>query len=271
MRYFVLPIALCFFQVSALGAELANPALSSKQKQWQIPKKVVLVIHGGSGVLTDQEMKTEALVRQDFEQALARALSAGYRTLQQKDRTSVDAVEAAVRVMEDSGLFNAGRGAAFSRDGRVELDAAIMEGKMEGQGEGKKDPRKRAGAVAAVTHIKNPISAARAVMEMEGSRHVMLVGEGAERFALSEPNPTKFRIEAVSNLYFWTDRRLRQVRAEFKRNQGRCKPGQRVGPVRGRRPETSGEPRSPLWNGGRGGLRRTESSRGRNIDWRIDR
>lgn len=220
MRYFVLPIALCFFQVSAFGAEPDSAAFSSKQKQREIPKKVVLVIHGGSGVLTEQEMKNEALVRQDFEQALTRALSAGYRTLRQKDRTSVDAVEAAVRVMEDSELFNAGRGAAFNSDGRVELDAAIMEGKMEGQGEGKKDPRKRAGAVAAVTHIKNPISAARAVMEMEGSRHVMLVGEGAERFALSEPNPAKFRIEAVSNLYFWTDRRLRQIRAEFKRNEG---------------------------------------------------
>lgn len=92
---------------------------------------------------------------------------------------------------------------------------------MEGRGEGKTDPRKRAGAVAAVTHIKNPISAARAVMEMEGSRHVMLVGEGAERFALSGSNPAKFHIEAVSNLYFWTDRRLRQVREEFKRNEGK--------------------------------------------------
>ena len=218
MHYLCLVIASCFFQVSALGAEPDNAGSSSRQKQPQIPKTIVLVIHGGSGVLTEQEMKTEGLVREDFEQVLALALSAGYRMLKKKDGNSVDAVEAAVRVMEDSELFNAGRGAAFNSDGRVELDAAIMEGRMEGQGDGKKDPRKRAGAVAAVTHIKNPISAARAVMEMDGSRHVMLVGEGAERFVLSEPNQRKFRIEAVSNLYFWTDRRLRQIRGEFQRN-----------------------------------------------------
>ena len=225
VRHLLFPFAVCLFQVSAFGAEPTHAASSSKQNPSQIPKKVVLVIHGGSGVLSEQEMKDAGLVRQDFEQALARALSAGYRMLRQKDRNSADAVEAAVRAMEDGGVFNAGRGAAFNSDGRVELDAAIMEGKMEGQGAGTKDPRKRAGAVAAVAHVKNPISAARAVMEMEDGRHVMLVGEGAERFALSEPNRAKFRIEAVSNLYFWTDRRLRQIRAEFKRNEGAASSG----------------------------------------------
>ena len=105
-----------------------------------------------------------------------------------------------------------GLGAAFNSDHRVEFDAAIMEGTMIGRGEGKQDPRKRVGAVAAVTHVKNPISAARAVMEMEGSRHVLLVGDGAERFALGDANRAKYHIEAVSNLYFWTDRRLRQIR-----------------------------------------------------------
>jgi beta-aspartyl-peptidase (threonine type) len=160
------------------------------------------------------------LTRHDFEQALARSLAAGYSKLGQKNCTSVDAVEAAVRVMEDCDLFNAGLGAAFNSDGRVELDAAIMEGTMIGRGEGKQDPRKRAGAVAAVTHVKNPISAARAVMEMEGSRHVLLVGDGAERFALGDANRAKYHIEAVSNLYFWTDRRLRQIRGEFQRNAG---------------------------------------------------
>ena len=126
----------------------------------------------------------------------------------QEGKTGVDAVEAAIRVMEDSELFNAGRGAVLNHDGRVELDAAIMEGRTEGEGEGKGDPRKRAGAVAGVTHVKNPISAARAVMEMKGSRHVMLAGEGADRFALREENRRRYQIEEVSNVYFWTDRRL---------------------------------------------------------------
>jgi hypothetical protein len=168
------------------------------------PPKVVLVIHGGAGVLNEKEMKREGLRRKDFEQALAKALQAGYEAMRPKGKTSVDGVEAAIRAMEDSGLFNAGRGAAFNSDGRVELDAAIMVGKMDGgtKGEGKNDPRKRAGAVAAVTNIKNPISAARAVMEMKESRAVMLVGPGAEWFALGGPVSKDYRIERVSNLYF---------------------------------------------------------------------
>lgn len=218
MRDLILPLALCFLPITACGAEPENVGNSSGQNPPPTLQTVVLVIHGGAGTLTEQEMKAEGLSRRDFEQALAQALSAGYQALQQKGGTSVDAVEAAIRVMEDSELFNAGRGAAFNNDGRVELDASIMEGKMEGQGDGKKDPRKRAGAVAAVTHVKNPISAARAIMEMEDSRHVLLVGEGAERFVLSEPNSKKFRIETVSNLYFWTDRRLRQIRSESQRS-----------------------------------------------------
>jgi beta-aspartyl-peptidase (threonine type) len=185
--------------------------------------KTVLVIHGGAGVLPDEEMKKEGLRREDYANALAQALEAGYQALK-AGKTSVDAVEEAIRVMEDSGLFNAGRGAAFTSDGRVELDAAIMEGKMTGTSEGKRDPRKRAGAVTGVSHIKNPISAARAVMEMEGSPHVMLSGDGAEAFALGEPNRAKtYRIERVSNLYFWSDRRLRQIREEYKGDEARPK------------------------------------------------
>jgi beta-aspartyl-peptidase (threonine type) len=150
-------------------------------------------------------------------------LQAGYQAWK-KGEPSVVAVEEAIRVMEDSGLFNAGRGAAFTSDGRVELDAAIMEGKMTGKGEGKRDPRKRAGAVAGVWHIKNPISAARAVMEMEGGPFVMLSGAGAEAFALGEPNRAKkYRLERVSNLYFWSDRRLLQIREEFKRDEKKRK------------------------------------------------
>jgi beta-aspartyl-peptidase (threonine type) len=209
------------------GERAARPAPALRKGP-----KVVLVIHGGAGVLTGEEMKEEKLTREHFEGALAQALKAGYEALQQNVKTAhVDAVEAAIREMENSGLFNAGRGAAFTSDGRVELDAAIMEGKRKGTGEGKRDPGKRAGAVAGVCHIKNPISAARAVMEMEGSRHVMLSGAEAEVFALGKPNRAKkYRIERVSNLYFWSDRRLRQIREEFKKGEAERK--QKNGAVR---------------------------------------
>jgi beta-aspartyl-peptidase (threonine type) len=175
--------------------------------------QAVLVIHGGAGVLTEREMAAAGLKRADFEEKLAEALRAGHAVLKRKGGTSVEAVEAAIRVLEDSPLFNAGRGAALDEDGQAALDAAIMEGLMKGEGEGKKDPRKRAGAVAAVSHIKNPISAARAVMEMKDARHVLLVGAGAEAFALSDENRKRYQIEKVSNAYFWTDRRLKQLRS----------------------------------------------------------
>jgi beta-aspartyl-peptidase (threonine type) len=170
----------------------------------------VLVIHGGAGVLKEKEMKDWRLTPCKFERALARSLAAGYKALQ-KGGTSVDAVEAAVRVMEDCGRFNAGAGAAFDADGRIELDAAIMEGNMTDSGEGTRDPRQRAGAVAAISHIKNPISAARAVMEMPDGRSVLLVGDGAERFSLQESNRSRYHIEQVNDLYFWTPRRVREI------------------------------------------------------------
>src|SRR5687767_2326226 len=146
-------------------------------------EKAVLIIHGGAGVNSPEEMAREKrengqpVTRKDYEEMLARALEAGYRALHGK--TSIDAVEAAIRVLEDSDLFNAGRGAVLTHDGRAELDASIMEGRMAGDGGtlGKRDPRKRAGAVTGVTHVKNPISAARAVMEMPGGRHMFLAGE----------------------------------------------------------------------------------------------
>jgi L-asparaginase / beta-aspartyl-peptidase len=175
----------------------------------------VLVIHGGVGVLSIDEMKAEGLSRADFETAMADALRQGHAAWKAK-ANGVDAVEAAIRVMEDSPLFNAGKGAVLTRDGRAELDAAIMEGTATGRGEGKRDPRKRAGAVTGVTHVKNPISAARAVLEMDGSQHALLAGPGAEEFVLGDAVRAKYAIKRVDNQYFWTDRRLKQVRPEEK-------------------------------------------------------
>lgn len=206
-----------------LAADPPDRDRTTVEEEQSRRSKTVLVIHGGAGVLTPDEMKKEGLRREDYEAVLAEALSSGYRVLMQEGKTGVDAVEAAIRVMEDSELFNAGRGAVLNHDGRVELDAAIMEGRTEGEGEGKGNPRKRAGAVAGVTHVKNPISAARAVMEMEGSRHAMLAGEGADRFALREENRGRYRIEEVSNVYFWTDRRLGQIREEVTKGRDAVK------------------------------------------------
>lgn len=209
LRNFLLFLALSITQVF-----LTHPL------QAQQPK-TVLVIHGGAGVVPEKDRKDEGWTHADFEQTLARALQAGYKSLNTEGKTSVDAVESAIRILEDSALFNAGKGAVFTTDGRVELDAAIMEGNMEGQAPGKRDPRKRGGAITGVTHVRNPISAARAVMEMEGGRHVMLAGEGAERFALSDAIKSKYNIERVSNLYFWTDLRLRQIREQAAREEKR--------------------------------------------------
>lgn len=119
----------------------------------------VIAIHGGAGVMRrDKPGEQQRAV-------LKRALEAAY-----EQKTALDAVTAAVVIMEDSPLFNAGRGSCFNADGEIEMDASVMEG-----------GRLRAGAVAAVRRIRNPVLAARAVMEK--SRHVLLAGSGAEVFA----------------------------------------------------------------------------------------
>ena len=133
----------------------------SSASQW------TLVIHGGAGVLARDRMSPQR--DRETRAALARALKAGAAILAAEGR-AIDAVEAAVRVLEDDPHFNAGRGAVFTDQGTIELDAAIMEGK-----------ERRAGAVAGVMRARNPVSVARAVMDR--SPHVMLAGPGADRFA----------------------------------------------------------------------------------------
>ncbi len=148
-----------------------------------------LVIHGGAGVILRQEMSAELEAR--YRDALTQARDAGYAVLARGD-SSLDAVVAAITFMEDSPLFNAGRGAVLNADGICELDASIMDGRTQA-----------AGAVAGVHHIKNPIRLARAVMEK--SEHVMFTGDGAETFART------LGFEFVPNEYFQTELRRRQL------------------------------------------------------------
>src|SRR4051795_13419424 len=165
----------------------------------QAAPKIMLVMHGGAGTITRASMTPEK--EKAYREALELALRTGHAVLA-KGGTSVDAVEAAIRVLEDSPLFNAGKGAVFTHEGKNELDSSIMRGLD-----------KAAGAVAGVTIIRNPISAARAVMEK--SPHVLMVGRGAELFA------TKMGLEIVDPSYFWTERRWKGLQEELLKEQQR--------------------------------------------------
>jgi beta-aspartyl-peptidase (threonine type) len=148
-----------------------------------------LAIHGGAGTLPRAESSGEKDVR--YRAGLAAALDAGYQVLH-AGGTSLDAVTRAVVMLEDNPLFNAGLGAVFTHEGHNELDASIMDGGTL-----------NAGAVCGVTHVKNPITLARAVMEH--SDYVMLSGSGAEEFALSRG------FELVPSAYFHTPERWQQL------------------------------------------------------------
>jgi L-asparaginase / beta-aspartyl-peptidase len=156
-----------------------------------------LVLHGGAGTITRGTMTPE--LEKEYLEKLEEALTTGHAILKEGG-TSLDAVEAAIRLMEESPLFNAGKGSVFTHHGRNELDASIMNGRTLD-----------AGAVAGVTIIRNPISAARAVMEK--SPHVMMAGEGANLFA------TSVGLEIVDPSFFWTERRWKQLQKRLMREQ----------------------------------------------------
>ena len=159
--------------------------------------KLVLVIHGGAGTITRESMTPE--LEQAYQQKLSEALTAGYAVLE-KGGTSLEAITTAIQIMEESPLFNAGRGAVFTHEGRNELDASIMDGKT-GQ----------AGAVAGVTTVKSPILAAQAVMQK--SPHVLLTGKGAETFAQEQG------LEIVDPSHFFDQRRFDQLKRLQEREQ----------------------------------------------------
>lgn len=194
---------ICFL---ALAATLVLPIRAPAQKgsfaeikQLQSPQnpRLGFMIQGGAGVITHGSMTPER--EKEYRAKLEEAVLAGYKALQ-AGKTSLDAVEIAIRILEDSPIFNAGKGAVFTSDGRNELDASIMNGKTLA-----------AGGVAGLHHVKNPISLARAVMER--SPHVLMFGDGAEKFAKEQ------NIELVDEKYFWTQERwdaLQQVLKEEK-------------------------------------------------------
>jgi L-asparaginase / beta-aspartyl-peptidase len=150
---------------------------------------ITLVIHGGAGTIRRENMTPEK--EKAYHEALGIALDSGYAVLE-KGGTSINAVIAAIKVMEDSPLFNAGKGAVFTNEGKNELDASIMDGS-----------NLMAGAVAGVTTIKNPIMAAHGVMTR--SEHVMMVGKGAEKFA------GELGLEIVDPSYFFDSTRYKQL------------------------------------------------------------
>lgn len=158
-----------------------------------MPSKAVLLVHGGAGVINRDSMSGALEAR--YKNKLGDALIAGHKVLK-AGGASLDAVVAAVKVLEDSPLFNAGKGAVLTRDKRIELDAAIMDGASL-----------QAGAVGAITNVKNPITAARAVMEH--TEHVMLIGKGAEVFLRGIAK--KIGLTLVEPDYFMTARRLEQL------------------------------------------------------------
>ena len=149
-----------------------------------------IVIHGGAGTVIRENTSKE--LQKKYEDKLREALEVGHSILE-SGGSSVDAVEKTIKILEDSELFNAGKGSVLTNEETVEMDASIMIGSDL-----------NAGAVATLKTIKNPISAARAVMEK--SKHVFLSGKGAENFAVDNG------LETVNNNYFITEKQLKQIR-----------------------------------------------------------
>ncbi len=167
----------------------ATPAAAASASKQSVTHPWAVVLHGGAGVMNRARMtpEREAAYRAGLNEALTAAAA-----VLNKGGSSLDAIEAAIQLLEDNPLFNAGRGAVFAADGTNQLDAAMMDGATL-----------RAGAVADVTRTRHPISLARAVMER--SPHVMLIGPGADAFAAS------VHLEQVPPSFFFTEARWRDL------------------------------------------------------------
>ena len=169
-----------------------------RQAKSEADAPIAIVIHGGAGTIRRDRMTDEQEAA--YRSALREALEAGYGVLEESG-SSMDAVVAALTLLEDLPLFNAGKGAVFTSEGTVELDASIMDGAT-----------RNAGALTGVTNVRNPIQLARTILEK--SRHVMMSGPGAEAFAEAHG------FETVPNEYFYTERRREALRRAQSREEG---------------------------------------------------
>lgn len=183
--------------ISIVTAVAAVFSLAQAQEAAERATPLTIVIHGGAGALEPGRYTPEEETA--YKAKLTEALDLGYGALE-TGGSALDAIEIAIMTMEDSPLFNAGKGSVFTREGKNELDASIMDGKT-----------RNAGAVAGVTKVKNPIKLARAVME--NSEHVMFAREGAEEFAKEQG------LEFVPKRYFKTDRRWDSFKRALKKEK----------------------------------------------------
>ncbi|MFV0247504.1 MAG: isoaspartyl peptidase/L-asparaginase family protein [Tenacibaculum sp.] len=176
-----------FFALFSCKCDTEQVSVKKQEKPKQ--SEFAIVIHGGAGTISKENMTLE--LEKLYRNKLEEAIRAGYIVLK-SGGSSTEAVEASICIMEDSPLFNAGKGAVFTNEGTNELDASVMEGK-----------KLNAGAVAGVKTIKNPIKAAIEVMN--NSNHVLLSGAGADRFA------DERGLETVNPSYFYTKRRFNSL------------------------------------------------------------
>ena len=190
---FLLAAGIILYSCKGPGKTASAQSLSvpAKKQEWAI------VIHGGAGGMTRENIDTAT--DREYRTSLTAALNAGKKVLE-GGGSALDAVEQTIRTMEDNPLFNSGKGAVFTHDGKNELDAAIMDGSTLA-----------AGSVACVTDIKNPITAARRVMT--NSEHVMLTGSGASQFAREQG------LEIVPPSYFFTQKRYNELQEILKKEK----------------------------------------------------
>lgn len=206
--HFYLKWLFCFFILILIQSCIKH----NSQNQTEGMSTITLVIHGGAGSFTANDLTDNE--QKEYHQKLEEALETGYKILE-TGGSSLDAVEAAIVVLEDSPMFNAGKGAVLTNEEKAELDASIMDGATL-----------EAGAVGGVTNVKNPIKAARKVME--NSPHVLLIGKGAEQFAKEQ------KLEMVDNSYFITEKSLEQIRrikALENKEEGLLKSDKKMGTV----------------------------------------
>lgn len=188
-------VAFCSFVLLFSLPVFASPP--PEEPSENSPQTLAIVVHGGAGTLKRADLSPEKEAA--YRAKLKEAIDVGYSLLAE-GRSSLDAIVETLKILEDSPLFNAGKGAVFTAEGHNELDASIMVGST-----------RDAGAVAGVTTIKNPITAARAVMEQ--TPHVMLSGPGADQFA------SEVGLELVKPAYFYTEHRWKALQKRIQKEK----------------------------------------------------